>query len=96
MVNINPEPEECYLDSAICNIFSCQKFFYKTATELPKHVNFRLTSDEPIHANRPSSFPEFDFKSTYKPEFVSSEELIYQITVPLSTEPEPIPDNTCP
>ena len=37
---------------------------------------------------RPLSFLEFDFKSTYIPGFDPSDKFLYQITVPLSTEPE--------
>ena len=54
--NINTELQCCPLVTAICNTFSCQEFSHKTLTELPKHVHFRLISDDPIHVKRPSSF----------------------------------------
>ena len=92
----NPESEGCSLVSTICNTFSCQKFSCKIPTELPKYVHFRLTQDDPIHVKRPASFLEFDFESTYIPRFDLSDELLYQIEVPLSTETESKLDDTCP
>ena len=90
--NINPEPEGCSLLSTICNTFSCQKFSHKFPTESLKHVHFILTSDDPIHAKRPSSFSE----SACIPEFDLSDKLLYQIAVPLSTESEPKSDDHYP
>ena len=63
-------------------------FSQRTPIELPKHVHFRLTLDDPTHAKRPSSFPEFDFRFTYILGFNLSDDLLYQIAVPLSIEPE--------
>ena len=48
------------------------------------------TSDDPIYVRRPSSFLEFNFELTYMPGFDPSDELLYQITVPMSAEPEAI------
>ena len=76
--------------------FSCQQFSPMTPTKLPKHVQFRLTPDASIHVKRPSSFPEFNFKSTCLSGFDLSDELLYKITVALSTEKELISDHMCP
>ena len=43
-----------------------------------------------------SLFPKFDFKPTHMPGFEPSDEFLYQITVPFSTESEPKSDDTCP
>ena len=51
---------------------------------------------DPICAKRPSSFLQLDFKSNYLPGFDPSDELLYQITVPISTEEKSISDDTCP
>ena len=60
--SINLELESSSLVLTTCNNSSCQKFSHKIPTDLPKHVHFRLTSDDSIHAKRPSSFLEFDFE----------------------------------
>ena len=60
------ELENCSLVTVICNTFSCKKqLSLRTPTELPKHIHFRLHSDDPVCAKIPSSFPDFDLKSTY-------------------------------
>ena len=45
---------------------------------------------------RPSSFLEFDLESTYMPGFDLSDVLLYQIAMPLPTEPGPKSDDTYP
>ena len=45
-VNIYLEPEGCSLVSILYNTFSCQKFPYKTHTELPKHECLSLIVDD--------------------------------------------------
>ena len=82
--NIDSEPERYSLASTICSIFFFRKFLQKP-TGLPTHVHFRLAADDPIWAKRPLSFQEFEFKSTYIPEFDPSYELWYQITVHSTT-----------
>ena len=94
--NIIQEPDMCSLVSSKCKTFSSPKISHKTLTELHKHLHFRLISDDHIHVKRPSSFPEFDFGSTYMPRFKHSANLLYQSTVSISTEPEPISDDQCP
>ena len=42
---------------------------------------------------RMSSFPEFDFESTYISELKTSDQLIYHVAVPSSTTKEPRPDD---
>ena len=59
-------------------------------------MQFRLTSYDPICVKRSSSFPEFNFESTYIPGFNPPDEMLYQITVPMSTETELISDDMCP
>ena len=59
-------------------------------------MQFKLILDGLIHAKRPSSFLEFGFESTYMPGFGPSDKLLYQITVSMSTEKEPISDDVCP
>ena len=86
--NIYAEPKSCLLVSTVYNTFSYQNFPHKTPTELPKHVHFRLTSDNPIHAKRPSSFPEFNLGFTYVWGFNPSEKLLYQIAIPTTKQPE--------
>ena len=49
--------------------------------------NFRLSSDELICVKIQSTL-EFNFKSTYMPGFNPSDEVLYQIVMSLSTEPE--------
>ena len=55
-----------------------------------------LASGEPIHAKRPSSFLEFNFKSYYMPGFDLPDKLLYKIAVPLSTELESKSDDMWP
>ena len=42
-----------------------------------------------------TSFPDFNFESTYMPGLDPSDDLLYQIAAPLSTEPESKADDTC-
>ena len=42
---------------------------------------------------RMSSFPEFDFESTYISELKASDQLVYHVAVLTSTEIEPRPDD---
>ena len=53
------------------------------------------TADNPICAKRPSYNPDFYFKSMYTLGLHLSDELFYQITVPISTETEQISDDVC-
>ena len=54
-----------------------------------------FSSDDLVEAKRSSSFPEFDLKSTHVSGFNQAEQLLYQVAVPMSTEEEPKPDDTC-
>ena len=45
---------------------------------------------------RSLTFLEFNIDSTYMPQFDPSDEHLYQITVPLSIEPESKSYDTCP
>ena len=57
--NTKKEPEIVSLVTAICDTFSCQKFYHKIPTELPIHVHFRLYAYDSIHVKKPSFFLEF-------------------------------------
>ena len=57
-------------------------------------MHFRLAADDPIHVKRPTSLLEFNFKYTYMPGFDPSDKLLYQIIMPVLTDPEPKSDNT--
>ena len=37
--------------------FFLWEVFLQNSPKLPKHVHFRLSSDDPIYVKRPSSFP---------------------------------------
>ena len=63
---------------------------------LPKHVCFRHDADDLNHAKGPLSFQEYDLEFTYMPGVYSSDELLCQITMPLSNESKPKSDDTCP
>ena len=93
--SICQEPKSCSLVATMCSTFSYLKVSCKTLTELPKHLHFWTTLDDPIYATRPSSFLKFDFKSTYMPLFNPSDEPLHQITVPMLTEKEYISDDVC-
>ena len=84
------------LSCIICNFFPCYKFSCKTSNGLPKHVHFRPVADDPTHAKIPLSFLEFDINSTYMAGLDPSDGLLYQITVPISTEPELKSNDACP
>ena len=71
-------------------------FSDKAPMELSGHAHLRLSSYDPIHAKIFSTFLKFDFKSMYMPRFNLSDELLDQITVPMSAETEPITDDICP
>ena len=44
------------LVTTICKTFSHQKLSHKTTAELPKHVHFRISLDNPLSVKRPSPF----------------------------------------
>ena len=80
----------------MCSIIPCQKNFHETPHKLPNHIHFKLVADDSTQAKRPLSFREFYFKSTYITGFDLSDELSYQVKIPLTTKPEPRPDDTHP
>ena len=75
--------------------FFCQKLSPKSPTELPKHVHLDCLQMI-LYFQRPSSFPNFDFESTYVLGFDPVNQLLHQVAVPMLAEEESKPDDTCP
>ena len=55
--------------------------------DLPKHVHFSLSSDDPVHAKRTYTFLEFHFKTIYVSQFDPTDQYLYQVTVPTVADP---------
>ena len=54
-----------------------------------------MYTSDPIPVKRPSSFLEFNFKFTGMPGFCPSDDLLYQIMVPILTDKEPTSGDAC-
>ena len=72
----------CSLMATICKTFCCKEYSNQTPNDLIKHVHFsRHSLDDTARVRRPTSFPDFDWHSTYIPGMDPSDELLYQVAV---------------
>ena len=91
---MNMEKVPCKSSSmvSICRTLTWQQYSTKTPNKLIKHVHFRLSSGDSVCAKRSAWFPDLNYQSTHEAGMDPSDDLFYQIAVPITYEEQSEPD----